>query len=391
MSVYLLVGIFLCVLPFLGYFSKRCEKIGYWIGIAVLYLFALFRFGQGTDYIEYCWYYVVAGRYDSLSAFLSTAEVHSEAGWRLILYVFSHLHVPFDFFMGIFTTVEILCLDRLIRHHCKYRTFALFLAYPTLYLTYMISILRQGLTVLFFLSFMLDWLFEKRLIRYYIACLLLSLIHTASLLLILIPIITHIIQSFKHCFFFIVITWLFGFLLYSGVLDGILTKILPSGILFYIQSGKDVSWFAAAERLLTYALLFLYAREEWRNGSRYGSVTFQLFQIYTLGMLIYGLFMWAPSVASRLSYFCKATEIILLCQIIYKEAPRRSAHVKLTILYICFLCIIMYWKNINSYIDQGSYYPMVNSWNYPYITVFNKEQIGYYRPLAYAFDYEHLY
>ena len=36
-------------------------------------------------------------------------------------------------------------------------------------------------------------------------------------------------------------------------------------------------------------------------------------------------------------------------------------------------------KNISSYIDQGKYKDFVSVFNYPYITIFNKDRIWEYR------------
>ena len=49
------------------------------------------------------------------------------------------------------------------------------------------------------------------------------------------------------------------------------------------------------------------------------------------------------------------------------------------ILIFIFISIVMTIKNINSYIEQGNYKNFVGVFNFPYVTVFNQEEIYSFR------------
>lgn len=67
-------------------------------------------------------------------------------------------------------------------------------------------------------------------------------------------------------------------------------------------------------------------------------------------------------------------EMILLVDFLQYVFKKKLNKI-LSYTYIFAIMTFLYVKNINSFIDQGSYYSHVNFYNYPYVTIFNKKKI----------------
>lgn len=370
MSLYLIVFLFLMVLS-VWEFVKGAGKKQYYIALGVLSFLLVFRYGQGTDYLSYSELFYATPRLFDFQELLS-AGLHGEPGWVFICALFRQLDLPFELLVILLSVLFMWLLHRFIHRYCKYSVFALLLAFPTIYMTYAVSVLRQAFALFVFLGILLP-LLEKR--KYILYCLITAgcaLIHSSALVFLAAPFLRFFYLNWRRMAILSVLAAVGGFLL--------------SKLMFYIPQLNYYSYstpnvLAIGERCsstLVMALAFwkyLAVKPEKRPENKIISM---LLQIYLLGTLIYLFFWWNALISSRFCIYFKAVEIALFVLAI-KSGGKRALAVAV---YCLVLCAVLYYKNIDSYILQGNYYDFVNVFNYPWISIFNRERILDYRNIV---------
>lgn len=356
-------------------FKNRKTPIKYFYGVFLLLTLMLsLRYGQGTDYFSYRLMYDRTP--ENFLKLFTYYGFQAEYGWRIIFWVFRLFGQPFPAFIFVLSIAEMALLFRFVQRFCKRRMLALFLCYHTLYLTWFFSALRQGLVMALFLGLLLEWLLQKKYLHYCVGCVLCGLLHGVGYLLLVAVIVdTKLLSSLKWQLILVGAAWAAGLLVATGIFDGFLPKILPGSVAAY-YSKKGLSLFAMAERLVSYAItlyMFWICGRQGANSDR----MMRLMQIVTLGMVVYGGFVWLPLVASRLGVLFKMVEIAIWSSLLLN----RDLLGKLKVAFCICLVLVMYTKNIASHIREGQYNDHVNVINFPYVSVFDTKEITQYRSL----------
>lgn len=373
MSLYLIMMLILLAGVIVEFFTKKTPRVYYMFVFGALTLMLCLRYGQGIDYLsyEYVYYALPQDLYDALT----NDSYHGEIGWRFLCFALLRLQVPFEAFVFVISLAQMFFLWRFIERHCDNRFLALFLSYHTLYLTYFSSLIRQGLVVSVFLGLLLDWVFEKKFIRYSIAVIVCILIHSASAILFAIPLFH--LKIFKKLWVQIVLVcaaWMVGLLLASGAVSGLLMEILPYKVAIYFAE-TQLSLIAVAERAVTYAVtVFVYWHYK-KNNKEKETITDLIMCIVSAGVAIYGLLCASPLVSSRVAYLFKVAELAILSSAAVQCGWRRI----MIALFCIALAGAMTVKNVDSYVTLSEYYGHVNTLNYPYVSIFNKEDIITYK------------
>ena len=357
-------------------FKKGKTPHKYFYGAFLLLTLMLsLRYGQGTDYFSYrLMYDMTPSNFFKLFTYYG---FEAEYGWRVVFWVFRLFGQPFPAFIFVLSIAEMALLFRFIQRFCKRRMLALFLCYHTLYLTWLFSGLRQGLVMVVFLGLLLEWLLQKKYLPYCIGCVLCGCIHGVGFLLLTAVIVnTKLLQTLKWQLVLVGAAWAFGLLIATGIFDGFLPKILPESVAAY-YSRKGLSFFAIAERIFSYAVtVYMFWVCSGGKGASKDRMR-RLMQLVTLGMVVYGGFVWLPLVASRLAVLFKMVEIAIWSSLLLN----RDLLGKLKIALCICLVFVMYTKNLNSYISEGQYNEHVNVINFPYVSVFDTKEITQYRSL----------
>lgn len=322
------------------------------ISFVMLTIMLCFRYGQGTDFYGYM------GNYNLV-------DTHSEIGFLFISVLLKKAGVPFGWFVAGIALFEMGCVYRAIQLYSPLRIFSLLMFYPTLYLTYCFSGMRQGIVIMFFLGFMIKWLQDDKLIKYLIACMVLSTIHSAAL--ILLPLI--IIKKIK-------VQWLYWGVAAAFICGGTIC-VIPSKFLSFINIGAvryyinniSISPFGLLERIVLFGLI-TYLMIKMADKDENGQMQF-IYKIYICGFIISIAFFPWSLVSSRLAVMMKATEIILL-PMLYKNIEDNNLK-KILMVFLLMYITLMTTKNLLTYIQQGGYIGY-NALTYPYLSVFNKKR-----------------
>ncbi len=373
MYIYLIVFLFLLFGTLLELFSKIPLK-----NLSKFYFLFLggllvCRYGQGTDFFNYQLIYDALPTLSSFSPLstikeLTNSPIHSEIGWKLICALAKTCSISFIQFVIGLSVVELILLRRFIKLFCPYPLLALFLLFPTFYLTYMFSAFRQSLVMLVFLAILFPWLLQRKMGSYLVVCLLLVTIHRMAWILVPAPLFLHI--KYNRGFQWLVVgSFIIGILLgISGFINHITAHSIE-----YQNAENAFSWVAVAERICSY-IMVVFLFYQYKKKNQITALLSNCIKLYAYGTLLYGIFCAKALWASRLGYPLKALEVILLCNFI--QYPKLKIPFAL---YFIPLGILMYFKNIQSYITQGNYASFVNIFNFPYVSIFNSSKILWLR------------
>lgn len=365
MSVYLIVyGILIACWIIIKFSdSKKAEKLLYYFCLLILWLFLILRYGQGSDYFGYK--YIFYGLNNIQEAITNPFDRHSEIGFRLLCALFGK---RYELFVAAIGSFNMIMIHRCIKRYSDDWLLSLIIFFPTYYLTYLFSALRQSIVFSVFVGAMLECIEKNRIKKYYLICALLCTIHSVSILYALIPLILKIkIKGGGSILYLPIFALGFGFVL--GIVGHSFFAMIPllgPKLAPYINS--SVSWMGLVERLVSYyvaALLYLSIAAKKR------SPRLQLWMvIYSIGAIFYFAFFPMPTIAARSCMLFKGVEMLLFVKLIKEKAQLKQ----FAALYFVSLSVFMTFKNINSYIDQGKYNESVTVFNYPYFTIFHEHE-----------------
>lgn len=348
--MYYLILIILIIFCGLEYRLKDFGNRRYKFAFIALTLLLCLRFGQGTDYFTYVRMYY-------------TEESHGEIGYKVVSKLFFHLGIPFEGFIICISLFMMLCIHKAIMKYSPYKTTSLLLLFPTIYLTYFFSGIRQAIVIAFFIGYMLDWLKNNKMVSYIAACILMATMHTIALLLI--PLIFIKWINIRSVLITTGIAFAGGFFIY----------IMPKTWLQYINIGAfeyyiddiNISWFGLMERVFMMLLIsFLFFTLQRKTGS-YLWIRF-LYKVYGYGFMLSIIFFPWAMMSSRFGAPMKAVEILLIPILLKENRKWKQLMVCFIISYTC----LMTAKNLASYVIQGDY-KGYNAFTYPYISIFEKD------------------
>ena len=362
LNIYLFILFVICIAYLSCLKNKKYEKTVYNVIMVGLWLILCIRYGQGSDYFSYN--YLFERFSDFKIALFNPINEHGEIGFRLLCAIFP---ANYSWFIVAVSTFEMWMLNRYIKRYSSSPIMSIMLFYPTYYLTYYFSIIRQGIVIACFIGLLLRWLDEKRLIRYYLLSILLITIHSTAVVLLVIPLVKLI--RFKDIIVVDILCVLVG-LFFSTSYGISILKRIPK--LAYYASA-DISVMALIERITLFCIILLLVVYRKKYLEREQTVWW--LKLYGVGIAIYMIFLAFPLISSRFMAVFKVLEVILLPKLL----EGRSKYRQFIIGFIVAFVALMTCKNLQSYITQGSYHEDVKFYTYPYITIFNKDSIWEYR------------
>lgn len=339
---------------FLFFEIQGKDKKHFWFQGAFLLLTAAIclRYGQGTDYFGYMDVFILRD--------------HGEIGYTILQSIVSYLGLSFEFMVAVIALFQMLCIYRVIMRHSPYKLFSLLLLYPTIYLTYFFSAIRQGIVIAFFLGFMVEWLLKDKWVKYLIACIILATFHSSALVLIPLVLIKKIDEK---------ILWVgLGLAAFAGIFilfaPAEWFAFIKIGAVQYHIQAIELSPMGLAERTVMFGLITFFYHKQRKSVTFISYNQFSvLYRIYFVSYIIAVLFFPWQLLSSRMGAMMKALEIILIPIFAYESEKLRKYIVAVMMGYV----LLMTTKNINSYIHQNNY-EGYNVLTYPYYSIWDKEE-----------------
>jgi hypothetical protein len=242
--------------------------------------------------------------------------------------------------------------------------------YCTFYLIYPYSAIRQSICISIFVFYLIPLLQNRKYLKYYLLSILLFTIHYSSIILFVIPIVNKI-KNYNVSQVYIIsgIAFIIGLLFYQFLFHFFSAiDVIAGKISSYTGEAKlDIT--SLILRIIMFVPILHTSKIFERNSMR------DLFlKIYIFGFILYLLFMSSSLISSRINVYMRYFEMILLVDFLVYFFFKKWNRI-LSYSFIITIMTVLYIKNINSFIDQGTYYSEVNFINYPYVSVFNKKKI----------------
>lgn len=374
MSLYVVIWLVLSLFSIRDVAAKNSDtglKLEFLGGFLLLSAMLVFRYGQGSDYFGYRYnYYKVS----DVAITFPKYDVHGELGYQLLCNVFRVCHIPFE---GLVVLLAVVQMGWMLSFYKRYQVdcpFALLLSFPTLYLTYFMSGMRQGLAIAVFLGVLFPLLENRRYLAYIVGTLLCMTFHTVSVvfLVLLIPMKTRKVSTVQ---ILTVLAWLAGCILSTQEGQSLIMALGISKLNYYLGNGASISLVAVVERLLFTGIITWLYLKLCKIGKCSDRFRFA-YSCYLMAMALYGGLLWNELVASRTTSMLRFIEIYLLIYGI--QQMRRGSRYLLVVILVAFETF-MTVKNIQAAIDQGPYVQEVTVATYPYVSVFNSQDIYKYR------------
>ena len=375
--MFLTIGIALLLFSLFEVYSKRDRK---WIFLTIIIALSLLlcvRYGQGTDYFAYNYLYVKTG---NLVAELSrnVSEIHGETLWRVIQSLFVSVGMPFEVFVAIIALITSYFTYLAINRYSPYKVFSIFLLYPTYYLTYYYSAFRQGLIIAIFLGCGVNLLLKKRTAKYIILIFALSLIHIASLALLLIPLTNYLnIKTIKKIRWKKIIPIAIVLILLTAV-SGIGQRVgiyVIAEIKYYFSF--NISILAILERTILFCAIYYF--HNYKSKKKPTETEALLYKVYSIGYILFMLLLPFATPSQRITAAFKSTEILIIPIITKRLFVKRKNElgIKIQTAFIVILAItsVATVKNINTILYQGKYNEDIKIYNLKAVTIFNKKEI----------------
>lgn len=334
--------------------EARVNKILFWISATILTAMQAFRYDQGPDYWGYRIIYATGPYKRGFPIDWYTNGVHGEMGFKFLINIFTNFGISATIFYGIFGTVIMGFVIWTIIKKSSYENLSLLLFYPTFYLTYVLSNVRQAMVTAIFLAFALQLLQEEKYVKYVIVTLLCSSIHVMALFfLILIPL--KWIRE-RWILYGVPAAWLGGLLIAVTSIHEWLGMLPGLGRL----GTAEISIGGLGERTLMFGIISLLY---WYGEKKNNQISF-LYKVYGVSYLVAIAGMVTAYGSQRITMPFKMLEIILLPlllaetgKILYKRIIWGS---------IAGISLIMSLKNLQYYSAE------YNAFTYPYISIWSE-------------------
>ncbi|WP_300386580.1 EpsG family protein [Clostridium sp.] len=375
--IYILIQLVLIMCCFIIKDKEKKEMV-YKISFIFLVLFLIIRYGQGSDYFNYN---II---FNNIVGYENVFQL-GDPGFNILIVFTRSLGISYIQFNSIIAIISMMLIYRFFNKFCEDKLLGLTVFYPVYYMVFWFSAIRQGLAISIFVGILLPLLYNKKYILYIIGTIITATFHLSAMFLLVLIVVKFIPLYNKKVFgglsILIILYQVFNI---QNLLIKMLPQVFQSRIYVYLSDG--ISYGALANRLIIFfIIMYLF----YRNNEKSEEYNLFLINIYIFGFFLYLILMKSPTIASRLNFYIKIIDCVLIANLACVGA---KANIKtFRLLLVSAIMIVILIKNISSLLYQGNYYSYVSVMDYPYITVFNKDSIHSYRQISEDIRYRGLY
>ncbi len=334
----------------------RFSRILFWFNVAFMIFLMLFRYGQRADYWEYRSLYNEAPFNRGFPLFWYTRNIHFEVGFRFLVNLFTCWDCPAPIFYGFISCVTIGATLYAIIKYCRLRSVALLLIMPTLFLSYYMSGVRNGLAVAIALAVLPNLLARKKYALYVLVVLLLSTIHFTSAVFLLALFVQR--WKTKYLYFMVIMFSLLGLIIFMSPIHEWMS-FLPG---FSRLATDRPGILGIGERTVMAGIItLLYVGQKEKDYMIRNKIADVLYKSYILG---YGLSMAALTsayISQRITMPFKSLEVLLIPILLANYSQKHVYKILVTLLFM--ISTVMACKNLNASM------PGLNLFTYQFIGV----------------------
>lgn len=350
---YLVLGA-LVVCSLFEVFNIRPPKKLFILIYVIMTLMAIFRFGQLGDYFDYYYLYT------------QNPLLMRDVLFILYALIFRLFDANYEVFIG---ATEIICMGLAFPFFyktCKGNFISLLAFYCYTYMVCPMSALRQAVCLsLLLCSYTL--LTEHRKKAFYAMVAVGTFIHLSFFVVLIIGLFYDRAYFNEGWILYVVLFATFLFFVGTDLTAGIRGSMENRSVSEVAENSLDHVVQIVLRLLILLPLLFVYPD--------YGSDGYYAKAICIIGYVLYCLLASNILVAGRMEYFFR-TFICLF--IAYMSEQERSFYRNVVLYSFILLHSALFFKNISGFIAQGNYNVDVTILNFPYISIFDKEEIDEY-------------
>lgn len=355
----------------------------FWACFGALTAMLALRYGQGTDWLGYLKLNQQAPDVIDFSApFYVSGNFHSEIGWKVLNNVWRTVGLDFFWLSFILAVGEMLLVYRFLVRFRAVTPVALLVAYPVVYLIWFFSSLRQGLVMAVFAGVLVPLLLDRKYVVYVAVCAFMALFHVIALALLVVPVVCAIVKTPRS------IAIAMGVCVVGGVVSVFALRPLLVTFEYYMYIYATISWASIVRRLAVAAFVAGLAFANTKAGRELDEEVNLLLVIFFLGTGLYVALCGNSLIAGRVSALFTIVEIALIPRLI-AALPKRA--VIGCVLVVALVSAGMTVKNIQAEREQSFNAEGVTLLNFPYISVFNKDDLHLYSTGEYFEWYEQEY
>lgn len=350
MDVYLVCYITLFILAMketlISKYSLRQTYLLCGLFIIAFSLIAGIRYGIGKDYYSYQAIFHFVRNFSDYN--------YLEPGFRFIISFVKLMGISEKFLFFIFAFISLFFLFIGIRKNSHSPVLSAFIFLLVFYIGYTFNAMRQGVVMSIFI-FILDDI-EKRKLKKVTFFTILGMTMHYSAVFILVGYFFNKIKITRKKYILMTIL-LFGIILTSNLWADIITGLAPGVVkaklnLYSENFELGVDFISIMQRLLLLTPFLIYYPKLSENNEKFQGI----FKLYFLGFVLYSIFSFQDTFATRVNMLFRILEIILLP---YLLSININKFEKTMILFL-----IVCWATLTYLIELN--YPF----NYPFKTVF---------------------
>ncbi|MBR1774414.1 MAG: EpsG family protein [Bacteroidales bacterium] len=337
----------------------------------ILTLMSVFRYGQGTDYFSY------EHEYKYLIMTWEHIKSGKDSGYLLLVMIGQYIKLPFEYFIGIIASFVMFIWYQFLRKECNFSFLALLLFYVLLFFVNINSAIRNSIAFAVYLYWAYPCLINNKIIKYIFIVILASFFHLSLLILVFLPLFRNIVTNNTRLYII-----LFSFILmFFGIewIIPILPSFLRNRIDLYIYSYQvnDNFIYARIIRIFYIIPIIYLIRTQSEN-----SMTWEKYNFFIGTFFFYSLFSFSTDVSSRIFAYC----IPFLCIILSRSNLNLTTIRKYIILYYMLILNVIFFKNFVEFSKQGAYDQNISWYNFPYTSIFNKEEVSKIRETTFYIE-----
>lgn len=335
-----------------------CVNIIYWIFALIIFCIAAFRFETGYDFIPYRNMFFKI-QTSSLNIFELSSNMNIEIGYITLMKIFKNF--SFEFFMFVITLIAVLPKFIYIYRINRNKFLMLFCYYATIFLTYDMGIIRQGISISILL-FSVKYLISHNYIKFQCIVILASLFHSTSLIFSFLYILKDKELNLKTYVVLSILTLIFPIFVNTSKFIDILSHF--GGIIgsksdyyanYYVESNIYVS---LIKRFLVMMLFLYFCKIKNNNKNCYDNLFWLSINAYILSLVMMSLLNGVAIIATR------GTVSLYLFQIIcFSYIAGNKFNFNLRHLFINFVCLVLFYSSfIGPLKDEYNFYIPYETW-----------------------------
>lgn len=339
--------------------------------LLICIILSALRYGSGIDY----WgYYIMFNRAPS-----NVVDIHpnlflvTEPTFLFFASICKQLHAPFQFLIIVYSTLSLVILHKSIKLFSSNCFFSLFIFFCNYYLVYIDSAIRQGMAIVIFIYAFFRYVKRRKILEYFFFVIIAIFCHYSAVILLFVPLALKLNKYLFTSFFSFILIATFCIIV-GSILPNILLQLVASifpRYLFYDSFSVNYSSIVF-KFFMTLAVLVVYHGNKSHISKDIESAVI----LYIWGSYVFFM-LSSISIFSRLVEYFFALEIIFLPALLINVGKYKLQNKIYKFLFCCMFSFL-FLKDIDSFISIGSYFSN-KVYDYPYVSIFNKEDYEKYR------------